>query len=301
MKSQLITFLIGLICFCMMEIALPSSYTAGLEDATAIVNSSAPVDESLVADWFHQDGALPTNAETALPTNNWMVNAATRETDIAVGFSGDTNDTDVTGLQCANGDCDEGHYVPANDFGPHAAKLMALFGTAKNGAGSNMSQFLNGQLYQCHEAGFGYNDCCQQKGWGQNIGWAGCSSQEKQLGELRTQRRCVYVGNYCAKKVGKGKARRCVTHKQTWCCYESLMARLIQEQGHVQLNWWYGNPKNPQCQGFSLNQFQSLNFNAMNFDELAASLSANVPSLDEAAISRTIESQLKKMTPKGDT
>ena len=299
MKLQLIALSVGLFVLGMMEVVFASGYGQGSQAATDITNAASPLNQKTVSGWLHQDGHLEKNEHAALPSNDWMVNAAKKTTADMTFDATDFSTENTTDFHCAQGECDDGRYAPSTQFGPHVAKLMGLMGGAKSAVSLHMAQLLPGGIHQCHEAGFGYNNCCKQKGWGQDFGWAGCNSAEQQLGDFRRQRRCIYVGNYCARKKGKGRLSRCVEHRQSWCCYESPLARLIQTQGHAQLNWGYGNAKHPHCQGFTLAQFQSLNFDRMNFNELAATLTASAKPLNKASIEATIKAQTQALASEG--
>lgn len=60
----------------------------------------------------------------------------------------------------------------------------------------------------------------------------------------------------------------CLEHKQSWCCYNSKLAKAINTQGRAQLGKSFGSAKDPDCSGFSASELSSLNFAAMNLDEL---------------------------------
>lgn len=77
---------------------------------------------------------------------------------------------------------------------------------------------------------------------------------------------CHEVGTYCKKKV---PLLGCVQKATSYCCYNSILARIIQEQGRPQLttfNGW-GKPESPQCRGFTPEEFQQLDFSKINLDE----------------------------------
>lgn len=77
---------------------------------------------------------------------------------------------------------------------------------------------------------------------------------------------CHEIGTYCKKKV---PLLGCVQKAKTYCCYNSILARIIQEQGRPQLktfNGW-GTPQSPQCRGFTPEEFQNLDFSKINLDE----------------------------------
>jgi conjugal transfer mating pair stabilization protein TraN len=84
----------------------------------------------------------------------------------------------------------------------------------------------------------------------------------------KDQRLCSYAGSFCSKKF----LGVCLEKKESSCCYNSRLARIINEQGRTQIGKTYGNPKNPDCSGFTPTQLQALDFSQMDlaefFDEI---------------------------------
>lgn len=77
---------------------------------------------------------------------------------------------------------------------------------------------------------------------------------------------CHEVGTYCKKKI---PLLGCVQKATSYCCFNSMLGRIIQEQGRPQLtsfNGW-GKPESPQCRGFTPEEFQQLDFAKINLDE----------------------------------
>ena len=107
--------------------------------------------------------------------------------------------------------------------------------------------------------------------------WLACDQGEQALSLKRGQNLCAYVESYCSKKV----LGVCVERRDRHCCFNSILARLINRQGRAQL----GLPMN-QCGGFNQAQLQSLNFAAMDLSEFIASI---VPkSINQAATSSQV-------------
>ena len=131
----------------------------------------------------------------------------------------------------------------------------------------------NGNDYRCRPPGVetGPSDCCKKtKTW---FGLGQCTPREKILSELRTTNkgkeytladaRCHYVGSYCAEKwLGT-----CVQRKKTFCCFGSVLARILHEQGRPQIGLSWGTPENPNCRGFTPAELQSIDFGKIDFSE----------------------------------
>lgn len=76
---------------------------------------------------------------------------------------------------------------------------------------------------------------------------------------------CHELGTYCKTKwLGE-----CVQKAKSYCCFNSKMARIIHEQGRAQLNTFdgFGSVKEPECRGFSPEEFQSLDFSQIDMTE----------------------------------
>ena len=70
-------------------------------------------------------------------------------------------------------------------------------------------------------------------------------------------------------------------------------SRVLQEQGRVQLNKPWGKPKNEQCKGFSIAEFQRLDLSKMDFTEVYADFldAAKLP--DEVQTMTEIQSKIQ--------
>lgn len=85
-------------------------------------------------------------------------------------------------------------------------------------------------------------------------------------------RLCHYVGTYCATEI----VGACVEDKQTHCCFNSRLARIIHEQGRPQLGMSWGTPKSPSCRGFLPAELEALDWSRMDLSEFMAEIMANV-------------------------
>jgi len=100
--------------------------------------------------------------------------------------------------------------------------------------------------------------------------WANqCDIQDQQTSLLADSNYCIYLGEYCAEKWISG----CVQKAKSYCCFNSLLAKMLQEQGRAQLPEMggFGSAKNPRCDGFTIEQFQALDFSKMNLDSYNSS------------------------------
>ncbi len=131
----------------------------------------------------------------------------------------------------------------------------------------------NGNDYRCRPPGVetGFSDCCKKTTtW---LGLGQCKPREKILAKLRTTNkgkeytladaRCHYIGSYCA----LDKLGICLQRKKTFCCFGSVLARILHEQGRPQIGLSWGTPENPNCRGFTPSELQSIDFGKIDFSE----------------------------------
>lgn len=95
-----------------------------------------------------------------------------------------------------------------------------------------------------------------------------CNQTEQLLGLRKDQRLCTYVGSWCSSKF----LGACITKKEGYCCYNSRLSRIINEQGRSQIGKSYGDPKNPNCSGFTADELSQLDFSKMNLSEFIAEI-----------------------------
>ena len=117
-----------------------------------------------------------------------------------------------------------------------------------------------------------------------------CNEEEARLALKEGAKLCHAIGTHCSSCVRiLGVCVACIEHTTTKCCFNSMLARIVNEQGRVQVGKGWGGSENPDCSGFTVAQLQSLDFAAMDFTEFYASLvptSPNVTTLQTNSASR---------------
>ena len=193
---------------------------------------------------------------------------------------------------CMDGGCFDTAYEPSPDFGVAAANIGAISDAAAD-FDVDANRIFSSDDLRCSKAMLGFSNCCKLDGWGQDIGLDQCSANEQRLALARQASLCHYVGSYCASKTLFGCTRRNETH----CCFKSKLGRIIQEQGRTQLGMGWGSAENPQCDGLTIEQLQSLDFSQIDFSEFYADAldKANGPSSDE--LQGLIETYIQQSLP----
>ena len=106
-------------------------------------------------------------------------------------------------------------------------------------------------------------------------GLLSCEQAEQILAMKKDNRLCHSVGSYCSTKIPI--LGICIQTTQTYCCFNSRLARILNEQGRAQLERSWGAPKSPDCGGFTLTQLQSLDFSRMDLTEFYAEIAPTMP------------------------
>jgi len=190
---------------------------------------------------------------------------------------------------CLDGDCIEHEYLPSQDFAQAASALTATADASKQ---FNTMTIFNGHTEQCSDDISNFRNCCKNSGWGQDIHLANCSDDEKKLGTNRERKLAIYVGRYCDKEV----LGVCMQHKESYCVYDSPMAKIIQEQGRAgQLRLSFGKAEKPNCRGITPEELQRINLEKINFTDMYADMNQKITPHDEKIIQEKIEAQMQQM------
>lgn len=164
---------------------------------------------------------------------------------------------------CLTGNCADTSYEANGEMMNVISQLSALREVQEDLR--NYKVIFKGQDRRCTRHCVNFKDCCgSEKGWGVSAHLVKCDKDEKELRELRDKNRCVQVGTYCAEKF----AGVCIRKKTSFCCYGNKMARLIQQNGRVQLGIGFGAPDAPNCSGLSTDELSRVDFNRIDFSEI---------------------------------
>jgi conjugal transfer mating pair stabilization protein TraN len=102
-----------------------------------------------------------------------------------------------------------------------------------------------------------------------------CEQAEQILAMKRDNRLCHGVGSYCSSRLPI--IRLCVETTESYCCFNSRLARILNEQGRSQLGRSWGGPQSPDCSGFTVGQLQALDFSRMDLTEFYAEIAPTLP------------------------
>lgn len=96
-----------------------------------------------------------------------------------------------------------------------------------------------------------------------------CEQSEYELAAKKSLRTCVYLGTWCT---ANNEFNVCLGEKESYCCFSSPLARILQEQIRPQLGMSFGDKKSPDCSGIPIASLARVNWSKVNLDEWIAIL-----------------------------
>lgn len=190
-------------------------------------------------------------------------------------------------VYCINGDCEPIEREASTEFKDAVVALNAL-GQANSEFDENSLTLFRGARETCHKKVFGLSNCCSGKGVPLLTPFL-CNAAERQLDEKDDKGLCHKVGTYCSDRV----LGVCVTRKDAYCCFQSKISRILQEQGRPQIGKPWGAPKTETCEGFTIYEFQQLDLSVMDFSEVYAEFQDAARLPDEAAALADIQAKIE--------
>jgi conjugal transfer mating pair stabilization protein TraN len=196
-------------------------------------------------------------------------------------------------VYCIDGSC-ETIEREANDEFKDAAVALNAMGQARREFDPDTLSLFKGTRETCSSKVFGILNCCKGKGFPlipgiQLLVALGCSREEMLLHERDVQGLCAYVGTYCSSSF----LGVCLTKKKVYCCFESKLSRILQEQGRQQLGRPWGKPKTEQCLGFTIDEFARLDLSKMDFSEVYAEFTDAARLPDELQAATEIQQKIE--------
>ena len=98
---------------------------------------------------------------------------------------------------------------------------------------------------------------------------------------------CHYIGTHCVNKLFGS----CTQSEKVYCCFNSKLGRILQEQGRPQLPSFsgWGTVDSPDCRGFTPEEFQALDFSKIDMSDYYAELRHKVDSEIQTNIKEGID------------
>jgi conjugal transfer mating pair stabilization protein TraN len=214
-------------------------------------------------------------------------------------------------IYCVNGVCQEIERDASDELKDALVAMGAMDQAQKEFDPDNLSLF-KGARETCHQPIFGLVNCCAGKVSGLLTTAAGlsalaggpavlagvatqfltlflCSTQEKMLDVKDRMGLCHFVGSYCSSSF----LGICSTKRKTYCCFQSKLTRILQEQGRPQIGKPWDKPKKEQCLGFTVDEFSRLDLSQMDFSEIYAEFLEAAKLPDEAQMAADIQAKIR--------
>ena len=310
----------GLTCQTPTEVCSDASPATRTEDGTSVTHSCWQwTDSYQCATLTPQNNCATLQANTAckfdhescLDANCYDKSEVYLCTVPASGASQSVTTACTGGIYCVDGSCNQIPQTASPDFQSALVAINSM-GDATNQLDPNALTIFGGLSTGCHKPVFGLVNCCAGKSSGLlsfAVGAAAlaaggsvllglvtqflvlflCSQSEMELDVQDRMGVCHYVGEYCSEKL----LFVCATLRHTYCCFQTKLARVIQEQGRQQLNKSWGTPDGPDCTGFTVAEFSQLDLSKMDFSEVYADLTSAVSVPSNLQTATQIQSQVQ--------
>ena len=122
-----------------------------------------------------------------------------------------------------------------------------------------------GEARECKKNILGTRNCCREdkNGWLEGILMGQCKPEEKQLAYFKRAKKCVSLGSYCFDE----KLKICFDKRESYCCFDSILAKTLYIEGRQQLGKPKSGAKKPDCSGFSVDEIKKIDFKKADFTE----------------------------------
>ncbi len=169
---------------------------------------------------------------------------------------------------CLDGNCPEAHKAEqkSNDEIANAIAQLEMLSNIKKGMiDSNGLKFdiFSATLRRCHNKTSLHSNCCNDSGLLKSAGLVKCSKNDAALVMERRKSKCEYLGEYCAKKI----LGKCIRKTKSYCCFPTVLAKIIRCSARDQLGKNLGSAEHPQCGGLTLDDIEKIDFAKVNFQE----------------------------------
>lgn len=152
-----------------------------------------------------------------------------------------------------------------------AAVLNSLYGGAPNGVYEPSFSYWGATVSWSQAGGWSFN--FSPAGFATAAamhfyqGYASCRAEDQRVAMMRGERLCRYMGTVCTNTTpGLG----CTEREERYVCFNSKLARILNEQGRAQLGRGWGTALVPDTRGFTAEELGALDFSKMDLSEFVA-------------------------------
>ena len=119
-----------------------------------------------------------------------------------------------------------------------------------------------------------------------------CQQSEQLLAMHRDTNLCVFVGSFCSSRIPI--LRTCIEETESFCCFNSRLARIINEQGRGQIGKGWGSGESPDCSGFTADEFQRLDFSRIDLSEFVQEIASSVQIPSAASLGQNVQATVQQ-------
>lgn len=195
---------------------------------------------------------------------------------------------------CLDGNCSSEVYEKSNE--DEFKKAMSVLSAASEASKSfNVKDnfIFTGEKLECSRVMLGTKNCCRDSGWGIDLNLLHCTDAEKKLGKARENKLVIPTGEYCYNRVKIPGGSVCKDTHQTYCVFQSKLARIVQEQGRFhQLHITFGEGETTNCSGITPEQMQLLQFESIDFSEIYQDVKNKMKTPDDKKTTSAISQRM---------
>ena len=188
----------------------------------------------------------------------------------------------------------ETSYQPNSSFSEVATKLKVFEEMKREFEQSKQPNIAHIQLFggkksQCSKSVAGdlmYDCCFSFHGLTNTLKLSKCTADELALAEMRDKGLCYYIGSHKDTFLGIWNSRT----EHVYCCFQTKLARVLQQEGRQQLSIDWGTPTSPDCRGLTQEEIQHLNLAKIDLSEAYSA----PPSVDMTDKLQGIQERLKR-------
>lgn len=180
-------------------------------------------------------------------------------------------------VPCLDGNCVDKSYLINSEM-VHSIAQLDLLSQVKNDNGE--IQIFTGKVRDCKvKRPANFSNCCPggQVGWGQRLGYR-CSRDEKDLIEKIQKNLCVYVTKRANRRRRVVRFTTSTTH--FYCCFNSVLEKIIQIQGRRQLGISFEHNGNINCRGLTMEELNRINMENIDFSEFTTEVQSRIVPLN---------------------
>ena len=121
-----------------------------------------------------------------------------------------------------------------------------------------------------------------------------CEQSEQILAMRRDQNLCHEIGTYCSSELKLLFTKICIEHTKSYCCFNSRLARILNEQGRGQIGKSWGGAQSPNCTGFTQAEFAAIDFSSVDLSEFTAEIMANIRMPNIGSTSQQVQTSVQQ-------